>query len=155
MQLHEFQYLSKEEKEKINVFIINNIEIIYDIRESYGANIDTKKQILEIAINKDIKNEFVDKKFVGYFCNVCNDWVEGTSDISLVEHVLEHLNTNIEGEINVEIQLKREILNLLFDKYVDWDLDAIDADDRDEYVKENEKNKQLRIDIISEILQEL
>lgn len=92
MQLHEFQYLSKDEKEKINIFIIDNIEIIYDIRESYGCNIDFSKQILEININKDIKSEFVDRNFIGFWCKKCEDWVKGTADISLIEHVLEHLN---------------------------------------------------------------
>ena len=92
VQLHEFQYLSKDEKEKINIFIIDNIEIIYDIRESYGCNIDFSKQILEININKDIKSEFVDRNFIGFWCKICNDWVKGVDDICLVAHVMEHLN---------------------------------------------------------------
>lgn len=54
-----------------------------------------------------------------------------------------------------KLTLKQEIWNLLFEEFPIWDLDGIDEEDREEYAKENEINKQLRIDIISEILQEL
>lgn len=92
MELHEWQYLSKEEKEEINKFIETNIETIYDKREAYGASIDLTKNILTVVNRKDIKNEFVEDRFVGYWCNICQDWVELDSDVGMINHVIGHLH---------------------------------------------------------------
>lgn len=96
MQLSDYDLLSQEEKEEINNFIIDNIETIYDRREAYGTRIDLQDKHLSVLDDKTIKNEFVEDNFVGYYCNMCNDWVEAVSDIGLIDHVATHLHITID-----------------------------------------------------------
>lgn len=91
MQLSDYILLTQDEKEQINEFVIDNIETIYDRRDAYGTRIDLNSKHLTVLDDKNIKNEFVEDNFVGYFCNICHDWVEGISDIILVDHVLKHI----------------------------------------------------------------
>lgn len=90
MQLSDYDQLPESEKIKINEFIEENIETIYDERKSYKTFIDFNQRHLTVDKNEDTE-EFVDKCFVGYFCNKCGDWIEGTGDVALVEHVMEHI----------------------------------------------------------------
>lgn len=92
MQLSDYDQLHELEKSEIIKFIEENIEAIYDQRFSYKTFI--KPNVLHLAIyeNTDTEKE-VDRRFIGHWCNKCGDWVEGTDDIVVVEHVIEHLNS--------------------------------------------------------------
>lgn len=91
MQLSDYDQLDPDKKIEINKFIEENVETIYDERKSYKTYINLNNKHLEID---DISETggLVGTNFVGYWCKKCEDWVKGTADISLIEHVLEHLN---------------------------------------------------------------
>lgn len=92
MELHEWQCLENEEKEGINRFIEENIETVYDERRAYGTSIDLTKHILTVQKREDIKNDFVDENFVGFWCNLCDLYIEPESDTGMISHVIEHLH---------------------------------------------------------------
>jgi len=100
MNISDYDLLNQTQKIEINKFIEENIETIFDKRKSYKTYVNSNIKHLEVNYHSDTE-ELVDTDFVGYFCNNCHDWVKGTSDISLVEHVLEHLNNINTNEIEI------------------------------------------------------
>lgn len=111
MQLSDWNILSEEEQKQISEFIIENVETIYDTRSAFGARIDPLSRHLNVLYDETIKDEFVEERFVGFWCNECKDWTELSSDIGLVEHVLKH----IRGE-----PLEDDVTNKLRDELLDY-----------------------------------
>lgn len=91
MQLSDYDQLDPDKKIEINKFVEENVETIFDERKSYKTFINLNNKHLKIDDISDTE-ELVGTNFVGYWCKKCEDWVKGTADISLIEHVLEHLN---------------------------------------------------------------
>jgi len=86
-----YENLTEVQKEKVKAFINNNIDSVYDERNAYGTRIEQYSYGTEIEDDTDIKAEFIESEFVGYYCNKCGDYLESHKDSGLILHVIEHL----------------------------------------------------------------
>jgi len=89
--MEEYEKLTEMQKEKIKEFIYDNIDSVYDKRMAYGTRIHEDSSGYETEDDPDIKYEFVESVFVGYYCNECYEYIEDDSDYGLIMHVIQHL----------------------------------------------------------------
>lgn len=82
-----YKKLTERQKEIVQKYIENNIDSVFDERYAYGT---IMIQTLEFIGDPDLKEEYVEHKFVGYYCNKCGDYV-ATTDNDLILHVIKDI----------------------------------------------------------------
>jgi len=93
--MKEYIKLTEEQKEKVREFVINYIDSVYEERVAYGTRIEG----LDIEDAPEIKEEFIESEFVGYYCSECGDYIEDSSEDGLILHILEHLEEDKDEDI--------------------------------------------------------
>jgi len=93
--MEEYEKLTESQKEKVREFINNNIDSVYDERVSYRTCIETYGNGAEIEDDPDAGTEFIERNFVGYYCNECYDYIDEKDDDYLILHVIQHLKSKM------------------------------------------------------------